>query len=99
MQIEFIHVFKDEATLVAEQALNELRRDVHIFVDDVVPGRITFNDVIRRYNIQSLPAIIVTVEGVKTVKIEGEEYYKDKEKLKDTLTKVFFQLSKGYGEI
>jgi len=91
--VKLVYNLKDEKTGLAERVLDELHAESRMFVDKIGPGRSDFGRVIRRFDIKKFPTVIVAGTGqFKTVAIDEERYFKDRESLRKVLSEAFLKV-------
>ena len=88
-----VYSIKDKDTQLTENVLDELHDESRIYVDKIGPRKLDFVRYIKKHSIKRFPVIIVTNSdnGFET-KVEGENNFKNREKLRETLSNIFLKL-------
>ncbi len=84
---------KDDDTKLAVSVLDELHAESRIRVDKIGPGQLNFIRYIKKHSIKRFPVIIITnPESGIEMKIEGEDNFTSREKLRKVLSNIFMKL-------
>ncbi|MBI3412499.1 MAG: hypothetical protein HY051_00265 [Candidatus Aenigmarchaeota archaeon] len=88
-----IYSIKDKDTQLAEGILDELHEESKIHVDKIGAREMDFVRYIKKHSIKRFPVIVVTNSdnGIE-MKVEGENHFKNREKLRETLSNMFLKL-------
>jgi hypothetical protein len=90
---KLVYNLKDEETRLAEKVLDDLHAESRMFVDKIGPGRSDFSRMLRKFDIKKFPTVIVAGTGqFKTVAIDEERYFKDRESLRNVLSEAFLKV-------
>ena len=88
-----VYSINDKDTQLAEGVLDELHGESRIFVDKIGPRELNFAKYIKKHSIKHFPVILVTnSDNGFEMKIEGENHFKNREKLREVLSNIFLKL-------